>query len=463
MAIKISNSSFTKEVVGTLTYELAKIGAISYAVPTIAVLSYEQPVVSGIELDYKALNRVIWDGASLLETLSISLSRSITPENLLIEEQISIVLGRIVTDITSVLETSTLQFEKHVIDPAVITDALYKSLNKVLDAELLPAQDTIALRTVLNKQHEVFVTDTFNRVVQYLRHFNDYVAIDDWAGIDKYYTGTKHNIATAVDNASVVFNLVKHDESWLIDALSLLTTKSATEVLPVIDNLVVASSLLKNDIANLQESFAFYIYKTVAEQDFAITSDSNFWAFTKVAQDAIAFNEAVTLSVNTVLHDQTNPIDSASLTTTKYALDTAFVNAYHTITLNKITDDSSSVADSLFEINSVLGKSDNTVFSDAMSVSFTKVIYDGVAIDDFAGVQPYFNMTKSNITNTSDSLSLVINTVLNDSFGALSAKTLAISKIISDNIGISEGFDIQIITGESSLFNEMLFNSSTFG
>lgn len=120
------------------------------------------------------------------------------------------------------------------VNVAAITDYSASNFNKVLDDSAI-SLDANTIYTSKPFYEVTNLSDTFNKEVSFVRSFADFVAVDDFANIDKNYIGTKTNIASVEDYQNYNFAKGLVDYYTTVDNADIITAKLLTEVTTVLD------------------------------------------------------------------------------------------------------------------------------------------------------------------------------------------------------------------------------------
>ena len=433
MSAKVSSIEYVDAVASAVSYKLAKAGTVTYPYAVIGELIASSSAFTGL----------IRDSAVIIENLSYQLSTALPVDQLVLEEAIGLEFSTLVNNIVTVIEAATLDITKQT-------------------NEVISLQEYIELNSAFQYQNSVSVNENSNRSI--FKRFQDYITLTESFDTDQYGATT-----------------ILQDSASFTELLTYAATQRKDDPVAVLDDLVLASSLVYHNVANLQEIIAINTYRALSS---AITniSDNTVWGMTKGVPDVISTIEKLTFDVITVLKDQAAVVELVALAISKpLGTDVAFIGDFSTVnpTLNK--NDSIFFAENyIFDfawglpenitlvetlnLNVQQPQTDVTSVTDYAPVHTTKNFYDSITLVDYSDISLGNRFVgENNNTTILDTQNIVFNKSFTDTTSVLETKVLEINRVIVDNIGISDHIVVRYDAAARSLFNELLFNNSTFG
>ena len=425
----------------------------------VAELVYQNINFDSIEYQYLAKNKIIHEILPVAEEIALLLNKKRT-DTAFAQDVFQIALGRAFNDLVDTLDANLKVIGKGVKDNPYLIDTLVKSF-------VVPKKDTaiitdpIKLGFTASKKDGVIPSDKFAYYIYYRRKFTDYVAVDDFAGIDKYYNGTKHNVTFAVDRNYLGLSKRLHDLYVSNDYSVLKTGKNFKDSVAFVEDTSV--SLIKHylDSYGAEDSTSFQQIKPIHDNNIEVSNRiylSSIIGKTDIAQaaDSYLLRTNKKLSDNTFFVDKHNFVFNKSLTDTatvqevrklknftKVNKDVAFTHERYSAILNKVRVDTTTPIDKRF-FSYTFSFSEFPLIGDYKILDAKKVLNDSpVVLDIFAA-----NYTKA-LQDTNST--------------AIDFSVLRVNKNPADDININDKVDLIFTAGANAMFNVALFNQSTFG
>jgi len=363
MAIKIGLLERVNLEVAALVYQQLEVANLAYVKLEVGTLTYSDPEMTNVFLDPDTKNRILHDLASVSEDYfaHISLAKH---ESLSAPDTYALALNKAVGEVIGVIEASVLDIRKPLLDGSVVTDIFRLALHKVF-ADNTFLSDVFDVTTIKAFNDSVASSDTFDLVASYVRHFQDYVALDDFAGIDKFYNGTKHNIVGTVDHTTLALSILKADTMSTVDMLNHINTDKALS-----DTVMFADSLRKVMIHVLVD--APLVTETVRSILIKPLSDA-----TGELADQVALSNTLNKS------DATSVLTLLKKSIISKIIDSAVTVDQVAKTMHKFFTDAVAVDDAFgFMDQATLHKGNVTVISDLLSIQSSKEATDVAIVSD---------------------------------------------------------------------------------
>ena len=361
-------------------------------------------------------------------------------------------------DIVTAIDLYAASINKPLKDAAIVKELVRLILTKQFD-DYLVTSDAYKLDTELGKFDVVLMQDAFDRTVSFVRHFQDYVTVDDWAGIDKHFTGVKTNFAGVVDHSDYAFAKVLKDVNILSDITLLITNKAFFNSVTIPDAyLVEMEKVLADSTAPIDHRVADFL-KVLADDvttpdhrvsdftkvtaDTASTSDEFIQVidFVRSPNDPVTFTEELYYTANKVLKDLPQSLDSSRGIFRKPLADSTTASDFVALAYALVKTDTAISSDTSFYVaEKVLA--DTTLALDILVMTSQLVYKDTVTAPD----QVYLSTTKpfSDSYGYADNYTLDIN---KDVF-----ETVVTSDALNYSLGLSYADSITAVTDVSKIF-----------
>lgn len=247
MAIKITSIGAGDPVVQALLHNKTEIAKLVYENLNVISLKAGTPEIANLKYTASTNNPIVHDIALVVEQLAISYSKSLE-DPYTASDRIGFAFNKAHSDIAGiVIDATTLNLSKNIIDVVLIQEALQRAINKVLKDQVLIVEYT-AISTTKPFSDATEILDSPRVLVDYKKHFQDYISISDYAGIDKYISSQKNTNAQIEDIFSASFSKKLIDSYELIDTCVVNTNKVYYELINTADNSYISS--VKNFIDN---------------------------------------------------------------------------------------------------------------------------------------------------------------------------------------------------------------------
>ena len=291
-----------------------KIAGIEVPVPAFAELLYSNADFADITQLGVAKDQFIKELVPLIDALALVSTKGVV-DSYAVQDAVVAAVTKLFHDSATVSESSAITATKPLHDSAILIDGITAVLNKVL-FDLAVLVDAVAFVQVKHAKDIVTPSDVAAITAHFNRVFTDYVAIDDFAGIDKLYNGTKHNIANISDNQ--IFAVAKgvSDTLSIVD-YDLLTYSFAKKLrdTSIADDLhIIDVTKVLQDTYSVQE----YLYKDLA----------------KTSADNVTTTELPLISVSKPVYDENVLMDNSNWVVQKNLDETAYVYDYVSITFS---------------------------------------------------------------------------------------------------------------------------------
>jgi len=342
----------------------------------------------------------------IYENIDFSRIANVSPENVIqnellpIADEFLVAVTKSFADNTSVEEHLIFALEKLFNDTITASESLAFSLaqyqehvNTVLDrvsaALIKTASETVSTSDdstlTLGKRFSEFPAAIDNVALSSLfsRHFYDYVSIDDFAGIDKYYNGTKHNISFVSDFSSFTYSKPFNDSFISTDYVETFYTKNKFDEVTSTDSFDYSLSKSFDDLAQATDFFKFEELRTVKRDNTFTNDDHN-------------------VILNKVYHDTTVPVDSVALAYTASFDDLVSTTDYSDYTFVKDLGDTTAIVDAFGISYNKRETNDTYNIDDSFVIDVTKNPANDVTADDsirvtyIAGANAMFNVAQFN-------------------------------------------------------------------
>ena len=514
--LDISSLSYTQPEIDSLAYTQLKIASLVYTELGLSKLTYVDPIVGTAYIDYNPSNKILHDVSVIVEQYLIDISLS-KVDNMSATDVYAIAIEKAASDLVGVVDHYSVDVSKGITDRSVVLDALRVAINKAFH-DAVGTPDSLDITTIKSVNDSLVSTDVFSLVVDYVRRFSDYMSIDDFAGIDKYYNGVKHNVVGTLDFAAFALSMLKEDTVGAFDVIDTISTgKNLNDAVALSEALRKISTHVLIDSALVSEMTSLYLSKYLGDAT-AVVADSKAVQFTFAKHDAVSTLSHLSKSMVSRKIDLMSLPDATVLHVRKYVQDNygIFDSVRSSTNLDKTGNDATITTD-LLNIRYIKDVEDLVSISDVLTKSTNKGIFDNISPGDFTALAttaakhdytPVVDnivvvslLNKSDTTGiqdtlvkmvvanhndavgTADTLNRSIIKVLHDgvaiddlmSFGdttALTKHNIAIigdilqiqsSKEVSDAATVMDTITVSHVPGNLVLFNGTLFNASTFG
>jgi len=226
MSIKIVSVTRLDLQVATLIYQNLEV----------ATLSYSNPSITTAFFDPNAPNRFVHELAAAVDDYLINVSLAKT-DAMNASDAYVWALSKAVDEITTLTDAFLMEVDKSLVDTATVAEIFRLSLNKVFADNDTSVTDSFDVRTIKSTNDLVIASELFSMVTSYVRHFIDYVSMDDFVGFDKQYNGVKHNVVGATDAINYISTTkrVADSTSFAADLVIMQYSKGATDAAIVSD------------------------------------------------------------------------------------------------------------------------------------------------------------------------------------------------------------------------------------
>lgn len=413
---------------------------INYVAAGITDINYQNTELEDIIVDYDPKSKILHDIAEIAQTFVWSAHKKLEDSAGVPDRSTWDMSKDAAHDIVTAIDLYAASINKSFEDTAIAEELVRFILTKQFDNYLVTT-DAYALGAELSKFDAVLIQDAFDRTVSFVRHFQDYVTIDDWVGIDKHFTGVKTNFAGAVDHSDYVFAKVLKDVNILSDIALLITNKA------FFDSVVIPDTYLVEVEKALDDSITFTDHRTVTflkeladnvttpehySVDFAkITADvtSTSDKFSKVIDyvrspnDSVAFSEELHYTANKALKDLPQLLDNSYSTFHKYLSDPT-------------------AASDFVSLAYALAKADTIVPNDTNHRVTKKVLSDtALAIDILVMTS---RLIHGDTITAPDQIHLLTAKPFSDNFGYTDSYTLDLNKGVFETFAASDDFSYSL-------------------
>ena len=393
-----------------ITVQHAQI-ALSVAKVEVAERVYAHMVAAEIWTIAESKNRILTDLVSTLETVSASLGKSLTDQTG-VEDLVALLVSTLVSDAATLADSPVLSVVLGPTDTASLIEVMAFEIHTAL-ADSIAVQESHAIAVVKGTFTDTAVSfDDFALTAQFQRIFLDTLSLDDISNVDKNWDATKQNVALTGDAHYWATSKVISDAASVGDLATIAAQKLLSESATVSDAIIVAQhfirmyadSVVLTDVAIIGNDAGQF------QTDSSTTSDIAQWALGRLVSDTASILEEAHLSVA------------------------------------KAAGDSAQVSDTLLR-----------------SAQFHRTFADTIALDEISNVDKNWDATKQNAASINDTSQFNLGLTYSDSALVQEAYQYTANKALTESIGISEVFIIQIAGGSIPVFNGVTFNSGTFG
>jgi hypothetical protein len=342
----------------------------------------------------------------IYESIDFSRIANVSPENVIKNELLAVAdeflvsVTKHLTDGSSVEEHLVLALEKLFNDIITVSESLvfnlaqyHEHVNTLLDrvsatliknaSETIRAGDDSTLTLGKGFSEYPGVVDNFILSSLYSRHFYDYISLDDFAGIDKYYNGTKHNISFVSDSSSFTYGKSFDDNFISTDYVETFYTKNKSDEVTSTDSFDYSLSKSFDDLAQATDFFKFEEFRTV-KRDNTFTNDEH------------------NVILNKVYHDTAVPVDNVALAYTTSFDDLVSTTDYSDYTFVKDLGDTTAIVDAFgisynkSETNDTYGINDYFVLGVTKNPANNVTANDSIRVTYLAGANAMFNVAQFN-------------------------------------------------------------------
>lgn len=472
LSAQIADTLYTKVVVDSIKYMSADATGINY----------QSTEPEDIVIDYDPKNRIVHDIAEIVQTFAWNVHKELEDSVDVPDHSAWDLSKDAAHDIVEVIEFYAASVNKVLQDTASVEQLVRLILTKEFD-DYLVTTDAYRLDTELGKYDAVVTQDAFSRVVSFVRHFQDYLSVDDFAGIDKYFTGVKTNVAGAIDHSDYAFVKTLKDTSIASDITQLLTTKNFYDFVNIPDEYLFQLEKVFNDSTAAVDHRIASFLKVIADSvtvpdhyvaDFtkvradsasAVDSFSKVTEFIRSPNDLVTFEENTTFVSNKVLNDYPLSIDRNRSIMTKPLFDTVsssdLILLSHalakadTVSLpdavkysaNKVLTDASNILDALVFISSLV-YADVVLALDNVTLSSVKPFEDTTSFLDDYNIALVKDV--SDTSAATDTLNYSLNAVYTDTITAITdVSKISKLKSVSDTMNTSDSMTRTVLYSRS--------------
>jgi len=476
MAIKIGSLKRINLEVASLIYQKLEVANLAYAKPEVGTLTYLDPEFSDVYLDPDTKNKVTHEISVIMDSYFVSVSLAKT-DNTSAVDTYAIALRKAVEEIVNLGDTSLLNITKNVLDESVVTDIVRLSINKAFD-DNASMSEHFNVQTIKTFNDSMVSSDLFNMVVDYVRKFEDYIAIDDFAGIDKYYNGAKHNVVGAIDHAVFALNMLKGDVTGANDLLiNIQTSKYVHETVGFVDALRKVSIHALVDAPLVSDVVALVMRNKLNDSTDGLT-DTLALASELSKGDMLGVLSTLRKRISTVYSDTQSITDAHVIGTTKYVHDTVQMDdAFGYLAQVVASNDNSTSMLDLLKVVTSKGISDTPIITESLQKIISQALTDQATVADVAAIvyrKSVSDITDGLLDNLSISTSLKyadavgtlstlrksVITKLVDTTGTTDLTKMVMSKYLHDAVGIDDSFDflgkVNFTKGNVTIVSDLL-------
>lgn len=511
---KVQTASYVDASIQGVSYVDASIQGLSYVDAAAQDLTYVDLQVQNLFVDPDTKNRVVRDITTLVETFILDMDKTFD-EYASVEDSPAVLIGKTAADIIGVADTYVKGFTKHLVENLPTLDTVTAVLTKVLH-DAVQVLEVRSIASTKPMSEAIAVADTFVKTMIFSRHFADSIAIqsdsvlavtksqydsyniadilDIVAELHKLDSVSTNDIcivvrskllqnsvavqsANRISTAKVVADAsVVQDFSHITsekgvsdniintDAVTLSAIFKHTETINTIStnailvNSYKTDSVLSADSIAINYSAAYYdyvltsdfveVFQTRGIVDTTTTSDliTSISTYKKLYDGVTTDDDFKALNfVDKIKNNTATPTDSTTVTSSKGVFDSVFTTDIDTLSVNKYTND-------------VIGN-----ITEVVAINGFKYLTDSVIITDNSAVDMTVYDRFNNSSAVFDTQNIVLLKGADDSTTATDRTYIGAVKNITENVSAQDYVSIQLSAGASSLFNELMFNNSTFG
>lgn len=372
---------------------------VKHAAAKVAKVLQETPEAF-VKSSAEEIAKIIYENINFSEVSYGSPENVIQNELLTVADEFLVAINKKAADKVVTTELLIVALEKLFNDVAHVSENLsfklasyHEHVNTVLDnvaaafikkaSDVITATDRSELRPSKGFSHFLNTADNFTLSSIYSRNFHDYISIDDFAGIDKYYNGTKHNITFVSDSSSFAYGKSFDDNFISTDYVETFYTKNKFDEVTSIDSFDYSLSKSLEDAAPATDSFKFEELRTV-KRDNTFTNDEHNVILNKVYHDTAVPVDNVALAYTTSFDDLVSTSDYSDYAFVKdLSNTTAIVDAFG-ISYNKSETNDTYDVDDYFVLGVTKNPANNVTADDSIRVTY------------LAGANAMFNVAQFN-------------------------------------------------------------------
>ena len=380
---------------------------IQYQYMEMAKAVFQKMVAAGIWVDADTDNRILTDISTVIESLSAELDKPLT-DTALINEIAAIAVSRPASDSTGVSDSSTLWAELGPIDEVTFAEALTFVIQSVLNDV-----------AVIAEQHAIYMVRD---------PFTDSTGVQDLPRL--HTTRPVEDVVNTIDGSSWSIDKGQPESVTLTEQRTFASTKPVTEFVALVEGIAGTISKPVTELSTISDALV------VAQH------------FRRMYADSVALVDGVLVINGLAVQPSDAPItsDTAQWALGRLVTDTASVLETAHMELTKAAVDSAQTSDTFNR-----------------SAQFQRAFTDTIALDDISNVDKNWAATKQNVALVGDASQFNLTTAYSDSALVQEAYQYAANKSLTESIGASDVLSIQVTNGSIPVFNGVTFNSSTFG
>lgn len=454
--LDISSLSYTQPEIDSLAYTQLKIASLVYTELGLSKLTYVDPIVGTAYIDYNPSNKILHDVSVIVEQYLIDISLS-KVDNMSATDVYAIAIEKAASDLAGVVDHYSVDVSKGITDRSVVLDALRVAINKAFH-DAVGTPDSLDITTIKSVNDSLVSTDVFSLVVDYVRRFSDYMSIDDFAGIDKYYNGVKHNVVGTLDFAAFALSMLKEDTVGAFDVIdSISTGKNLNDVVALSEALRKISTHVMIDSALVSDMTSLYLSKYLSD-------------------DVVSTVDASTINCMLTKNDAVSTLSHLSKSMVSRKVDLASLPDATVLHVQKYVQDNYGIFDAV-RSSTGLGKTDVVITTDLLNIRYIKDLMDVVSVSDalskstnkgiFNNISPVELVslatitTKHDYTPVMDSIVVVSLLPKADTTGILDTIARWVTTNHNDTVGTADTLDKSIV---KMLFDGVaLDDSMSFG
>lgn len=512
MGIRITDVGYSK-VRTDVSHIDAVVNELYYVLAKVQDAVYVDAAVSNLYVDTNTKNRVIRDITAIVDSLILELRKDFS-DSAPVNDSNAIAIGKATADIFGISDTFNKGLTKPFTEQLPVFDAAISTINKVL-LDTATVYDTPHIISSRNVHDTVSTADAVTKIILFAKHFQEDVnilsdfnvsmgkSIDDLYNVldipsiiseiqkvDSITTSDIYNLVqgkllqnsvvmrsvTAFDTGKYVVDTSSISDNYYVDS-----AKGISDNLSSNDYIALYSNLFSVDNLTLSELSTLSLNKP--ESDTVSSADLNFINYGKYSTDTagtldkIAISRSKNINDLVATNDVLNYLNISKQVYDSVAIDDDFRALEY---VDKVKNNIATTTDST-SIGSNKILTDSTAVIDVPNVSTSKSfndltnnIIDSVAINGFKRITNSVIITDDSAINSSyggitdnssanDSQSVSLSKVFGDVGIVADSKIFNVTKNTTDNVSAQDSVLIQFSTVASSLFNELIFNNSTFG
>ena len=370
-------------------------------------------------------------------------------------------------DIITISEVLGFSFNYHLVDSITLVDGISKVIIPTLTTQVITTSDSLNTAVQLVKSESIVLDETVSKGVLGATTYIDTTATSDSAVFS--INPVQTDIITTSESTFIDTNKILSDTVTTSDSLSFIAGfgVSLSDTTVTGDRVDVVSGTTFRETNIIADTLS--VSYSTPQVDAVTVSDTSVLSVDSSKTDIISTSETLVFNSGTVLSDSVVTTDPIRFNTSSILLDSTQPSDSAILSVNKVSTEIISIADSAptFILDNVLV--DATVIADSPAIQFTQ----GTILEEIAQSDTNLIVTTSKPVSESistlDQLAINFNSnsipnesvALSDSLSSTLTRILTVTDSVAAGDGIS-AINVNTVYADSSIVSDIInINTST--